>query len=202
MSYCDILRPLECPICGRTHPLRKHGTYSRYFCDLVVGILQISILRYYCPGCHGTVSFLPSFAIPRRQYGAGIISICLQLIFACGVSFKGVSRVYPRVSRVLAGSWVKSWHYNTTGIISVMRNYFSICPQPADVCSYHNGKYITAESLEAFFIISDFVVGDDIYSCHGDCNSQVPSCSNRCCSGILKGIQERFSLLPLSVPLL
>ncbi len=202
MSFYNILRPLECPLCGTKHPLRKHGTYSRYFCDLTIGIQQINILRYYCHYCGGTVSYLPSFAIPRRQFSAGIISICLQLIFACGVSLKGVNRVYPYVSRVAAWNWVKSWYYNSNGIISVMRNYFGVQPQPADVCSYHNSKYITSLSLEAFFIVSDFVVGDEIYNCSGNCDIRASSCYNRYCSGILKEIHERFSLLPLSISLL
>ena len=141
---------MKCPICCRKHPLRKHGAYVRYFCDLAIGAQQINILRYYCSGCGGTVSYLPSFAVARKQFSARIISICLQLILACGLSFKGVNRAYPCVSRVLAWSWIKRWYYNSNGIISVMRNYFEIRSQKSDVCSYHNSSYISGESLEAF----------------------------------------------------
>lgn len=202
LSFYDVLRPESCPICGIKCSLRKHGTYSRYFCDLFTGTQSIDILRYYCCSCGSTVSYLPSFALPRRQFSAGIISICLQLIFACGVSLKGVSRAYPVVSRVLVSNWVKRWYYNSNGIISVMRNYFGIQPQKADVCSYHNSKYISEQSLEAFFIVSDFVIGYELCDCTGKCNAGASSCVNRYCSGILEGIQRTFLKLPLSVELL
>ena len=202
MSFYDILRPVRCPICGMERPLRKHGTYSRQFCDPFTGTQSIKILRYYCCSCDRTVSYLPSFALPRRRFSAKIVSICLQLIFACGVSLNGVSRAYPCVSRVLVGSWVKRWYYNSNGIISVMRNYFGIQVQKADVCSYHNSRYISEQSLEAFFIISDFVIGNEICDCSGDCNAEISSCIKRYCWGILEGIQKRFSSLPLCVELL
>lgn len=189
-------------MCGRKHPLRKHGAYVRYFCDLAIDVQQINILRYYCSGCAGTVSFLPSFAVPRKQFSARIISMCLQLIFACGMSLKEVSRAYPNVSRVLAWSWIKKWYYNSKGIISVMRNYFGIPSSPADKCSYHHSSYISEESLEAFFIVSDFVIGNEICGCAGDCNAEASSCVRRYCSGILEGIQKGFSTLPFFVELL
>ncbi len=193
---------MKCPMCGREHPLRKHGAYVRYFCDLGIDVQQINILRYYCSGCGGTVSFLPSFAVPRKQFSARIISICLQLILACGLSFKGVTRAYPCVSRVLVWSWIKKWYYNSKGIISVMRNYLGIQPQKSDICSYHHSRYISEESLEAFFIVSDFVIGDEICGCAGDCNAEASSCVRRYCFGILEGIQKRFSRLPFFVELL
>ncbi len=83
-----------------------------------------------------------------------------------------------------------------------MRNYFGIQPQPAVVCLGHNSRYITPESLEAFFVVSDFITGDEICDCSGNCSSHGSPCDIHYCSGILKGIQERFSTLPLSVALL
>ena len=202
MSFCDILRPLECPLCGRKRPLRKHGTYTRYLCILSSKVLRIKILRYYCPDCGGTVSYLPSFAVPHRQYSADIISLCFQLVFSCGISLRVINRLYPAVSRVLIGTWLKSWNYSSTGIISAIRNSFGISPQKADICSGHNSKYITAAALEAFFISSDLVLGFELFTCAGKCSSKNSSCGSYLCSGILKGLQEIFSKLPYSVRLL
>jgi hypothetical protein len=163
---------------------------------------MIPILRYYCADCGHTVSFLPSFCIPRKQYSAGVISLCFQLIFACGVSIRQVSRAYPVIKRVLAGVWLKQWHFSSPGIITVLRNLFSFEAQPAVICSGHNSSYITSESLEAFFVSSDFVSGDDLISCHGLCDiSGEVKCYNQACTGILKGLQEKFSVLPFSVRL-
>jgi len=202
MSYYDILRPSSCPICSLNHPLRKHGTYSRYLCDLKYGTSKIDILRYYCKNCGGTVSYLPSFAIPHRQFSAGIISICLHLVFICGISLKGISSLYPSVSRILVGTWLKNWHYSSNGIITVLRNHFGKPPQAADICSGHNSSYITANALEAFFLSSDLVFGYELYTCDGKCSPKASSCGSHTCSEILKGLQEIFLTLPFSVRLL
>ena len=202
MLFYDKLRPSECPLCNRKQPLRKHGTYKRYYCDFRFGISEIFILRYYCPDCGSTVSYLPSFAIPRRQFSASIISICLQLVFVCGISLSGIHRLYPVVGRVLIGTWLKSWHYSSNGIIAVLRNHFGKDPQSADICSWHNSKYITASALEAFFLGSDLVIGHELYKCDGKCNPKASSCSSHICSGTLKGLQEIFLQLPFSVRLL
>ena len=193
---------MTCPLCGRTHPLRKHGTYFRNVCDLFILPVFIPILRYYCPGCRHSISFLPSFCVPRKQFSAGFISLCLQLILVCEVSIRKVTRAYPAINRVLAGVWLKQWSFSSPGIISTLRNYFDFNPQPADVCGGHNSSYITPESLEAFFVSCDFALSDDLTSCHGQCNiSNAVICSHRGCSGILKSLQEKFSALPFPVRL-
>lgn len=201
-EYSDILRPLECPLCGRTHPLRKHGTCPRYVCDLFLVPVIIKLLRYYCPGCGHTVSILPSFCIPRKQYSAGVISLCLQLILACAVSLRQVNRAYPLISRVLAGVWLKQWSFSGNGVLSVLRNSFGFKPQSADMRAGHNSRYITPGSLEAFFISCDFACEDEINICHGECDiSNTVKCERRMCAGILKSLQEKFAALPFPVRL-
>ena len=164
--------------------------------------ILICILRYYCPDCGGTVSFLPSFAVPRRQYSAGLISICLQLAFVCGVSYTGINAQYPNVSRVLVGTWVKSWYYSSIGIITAMINHFDVKRHKTDKCSCHTGRYISETSLEAFFIVSDLVIGSELCECSGKCGFRDFSCVDRACSVIIKTIQEKLSSQSLSVPLL
>lgn len=176
--------------------------YFRNVCDLLILPVLIPILRYYCPECGHTVSFLPSFCVPRKQYSAGVISLCFQLVFACGVSLRQVGKAYPAISRVLMGVWVKQWSFSSPGIISVLRNHFCVKVQIADICAGHNSSSITRESLEAFFVSSDFVLGDDLIICHGLCDlSGDTKCYNRACAGIIKGLQEKFSSLPFSVRL-
>ena len=200
LSFSSILRPSVCPVCNAVHPLRKHGSYKRYICTVEGSELVISILRYYCPQCRHTVSYLPSFAVPRRQFSAALISICLQLVFACGSSFRGIERAYPSVSRILVGNWIKSWYYSSKGIISVMRSMYKSDVMLCDLCSGHKSLYITQESLESFYTVSDFVIGYELCNCNGKCDYKVYSC--RDCSEILKKIQESFSSLPFKVQLL
>jgi hypothetical protein len=193
---------LECSACCRKHPLHRHGTYSRNVYDLLLGFILIPILRYYCPRCGHTVSFLPSFCVPHKQYSAGVISLCFQLIFACGVSLRQLGKAYPVINRVLAGVWLKQWHFSSPGILAVLRSHFGFNPEAADICSGHHSKYIIPESLEAFFASSDFVLSNHITSCHGLCDtSEKIKCDDRACTVIFKGLQENFSTLDFSVRL-
>ena len=202
MEFFEILRPSECPICGRKHPLRGHGVYFRNVFTLLILPDLIPILRYYCPGCGHTVSFLPSFCVPRKRYSAGVISICFQLIFACGVSLRQFSKAYPVINRVLAGVWLKQWSLSSPGIITALRNNFNMAMQPCVICSGHNSSYITSESLESFFVSSDFVLGSELVSCHGGCDiSGTVRCDDRSCSVIIRLLQEKFTTLPFNVRL-
>lgn len=201
MNFSEILRPSECPNCDKKHPLRKHGTYSRHVCGLFLAPVLIMVLRYYCPNCGKTVSVLPSFCIPHKRYSAGVVSCCLQLVLACTMSLKAVSKAYP-VSRVLAGVWLKQWSLSANNIISILYNNFDFNTTTAEVCTGHNSGYITPGSLEAFFGSSDFVLGHELVSCHGKCGIPgIVECEKRECSGIIQALQERFAGLPFPVQL-
>jgi len=162
----------------------------------------INIFRYYCPACGITVNVLPSFCIPRKQYSASAVSCCLQLILACGVSLRAVNKAYPAVSRVLAGVWLKQWNLSSNGIISILRNHFCFTTTSAELCTGHNSGYITPGSIEAFLGSCDFALGYEIINCHGKCGIfGAVECKKRECCGILKALQERFSVLSFSVRL-
>ena len=194
MNFSKTLRPLECPICKVKHPLCSHGVYYRNICDLLIAPVLIPILRYYCPSCKQTVSFLPSFCIPHKQYSATAISLCFQLIFACEISLSQIESIYG-IGRILVGTWVKQWYFNSHGIISILRNDFNFKEQLADICTGHNSSYITRNSLEAFFVSCDLVLETELINCDGKCTQ----CNTPACKGILKSLQEKFSTLPFSV---
>ena len=174
----------------------------RNVCDALLGALLIPVLRYRCPDCGHTVSFLPSFCVPRKQFSARVISICFQLVFACGVSLRHVGIAYPAVSRVLVGVWVKQWSLSSPGVISVLRSCFGFEAQRADVCSGHHSSYITPASLESFFVGSDAVLGDELTLCDGECDMRNQGgCGDRGCRGIIKLLQEKFASLEFEVRL-
>ncbi len=202
MIFSDMLRPSECPLCGRKHPLRKHGIYSRYVCSLLCDPILINVLRFYCPGCRHTVSVLPSFCLPNKRYSASAVSCCLQLLLACEVSLRALNKAYPAVSRVLAGVWLKQWNFSSTGIISSLRNTFDFITKSAEVCTGHKSSYITAVSLEAFYGVSDFALGYELVNCHVACGiASAVNCQQRDCNDILKVLQERFTVITPSVRL-
>ncbi len=58
----------RCHNCRKTVQFKKHGFYGRF---LVTTIFKdkIYIRRYICPACGHTISYLPSFCLPRFIYG-------------------------------------------------------------------------------------------------------------------------------------
>ncbi len=57
--------PLECGICGRVGRLHRHGKYERWL-QLALKLLKIAVARFLCPGCGGSTSCLPDFALSYR----------------------------------------------------------------------------------------------------------------------------------------
>jgi transposase-like protein len=66
----DAYKPERCPRCGKAG-LHHHGHYERNAPrgeGLALALGLLIILRFFCPGCRGTCSRLPSCLSPRRQY--------------------------------------------------------------------------------------------------------------------------------------
>jgi hypothetical protein len=69
----------RCPLCPDRHRLRLHGSYER--CVLLAGeepTLRIRVQRLLCRATGRTVSLLPDFCLPRRQYAVGVLGRLLQ----------------------------------------------------------------------------------------------------------------------------
>lgn len=71
-------RPSSCPRCAATGRLIGHGSYPRRVCDHTQ-VFPIRVKRLFCSLCHHTVSLLPSFCLPHRQYLASTIQSVLSL---------------------------------------------------------------------------------------------------------------------------
>lgn len=76
-------RPKQCPHCGLAR-LWCHGHYCRK-ADRGSGQLNpVPVPRYYCPGCRGTCSALPSCMAPRRWYLWAVQQAVLAYLLAGG----------------------------------------------------------------------------------------------------------------------
>lgn len=66
--------------CNRLVQFKKHGFYRRY---LITDIFKDKILirRYICPLCGHTLSYLPSFCLPRFAHGVKEIILYLEKAF-------------------------------------------------------------------------------------------------------------------------
>lgn len=77
-------RPKQCPRCGLAG-LWGHGHYDRK-ADRGTGTLNpIPIPRFFCRGCRGTCSRLPSCIAPRRWYLWSVQQAVLMSLL-CGIS--------------------------------------------------------------------------------------------------------------------
>jgi len=81
--------PSSCPSpqCLVEIPPKKHGFYTRNVHDGNFSA-RIFIRRYYCPFCHTTISYLPSFCLPYFQFTLDLIFTSLQLILMSNLSLR------------------------------------------------------------------------------------------------------------------
>ena len=75
-ATADLHCPTHCPQCQAKHPLKAHGFYWRTIIDLAFAG-DIRIRRYLCLACRGTVSLLPSFALPYLRSSITVIALFL-----------------------------------------------------------------------------------------------------------------------------
>ncbi|PRR75047.1 hypothetical protein [Neomoorella humiferrea] len=80
--------PDYCPHCRIKVPPQKHGFFDRnaITADFSGHIL---IRRYYCQYCHTTISYLPSFCLPRFQYCVDLIFTGIRLMLEFNFSLRG-----------------------------------------------------------------------------------------------------------------
>jgi transposase-like protein len=99
-------RPRQCPRCGLAG-LWCHGHYTRK-ADRQSGKLNpIPVPRYYCPGCEGTCSRLPSCIAPRRWYLWSV----QQAVLLCLLSGTSLRKCADTLACLLgpSGSTVRRW---------------------------------------------------------------------------------------------
>ncbi len=93
----------ECPFCSDHHPLRAHGWYPRwaYLPDGErLAEHQVLVRRFLCPHVLRTVSLLPDFCLPRRQYGPEALGLLLNFFALLGLSLlMAFRRLRPEVER-------------------------------------------------------------------------------------------------------
>lgn len=91
---------LACPICLIPHRLRLHGTYERW-CILPghASGAGIRVQRLLCIITGKTISLLPDFCLPRRQYSPAVVGIFLYALVIKSCSLLGAMReVRPGVT--------------------------------------------------------------------------------------------------------
>jgi len=85
-----------CPFCTPIHPLRRHGFYRRWAVTNAV-LHYIRIRRLLCPATKRTVSLLPDFLVPRKQFVLAVIAAFFQAYLWLGLSLAASVRAATRI---------------------------------------------------------------------------------------------------------
>jgi transposase-like protein len=84
-------RPEVCPHCHAVYLFVGHGFYLRKPLS-PTQVYRVWIKRWYCKGCHHTLSLLPSFLLRFRHYLLDVIQAVVVTRFEDGASWTQVSR--------------------------------------------------------------------------------------------------------------
>ncbi len=95
--------PLECGICGWVGRLQRHGKYGRWL-QSALKLLKIAVARFLCPGCGGTTSLLPDFALSYR-----LMEIKLVDLYFRAESQRRVDFAFGDLLRGYLRRWEKWW---------------------------------------------------------------------------------------------
>jgi len=91
-KHKESLRPENCPVCGAQGSLIGHGYYERKVRDEQQAYF-IWVKRFRCKACHVTLSILPNFLVPHRQYLVRVIQGVVVACFEQGLNWKRVRQV-------------------------------------------------------------------------------------------------------------
>ena len=91
--------PENCPHkeCGAFGAMVGHGWYHRFACNLLDRLWQLIPIRHYrCKSCGKTISFLPSFLMPRFHFSALAVMWSLLFGFVRNKSLGSLHRFHKR----------------------------------------------------------------------------------------------------------
>jgi hypothetical protein len=88
-KHKDSACPEGCPWCGGQGCLIGHGYYPRKAKD-EQRAYRIRVKRWLCKNCHRTVSMLPNFLLPYRQYLVRVIQGVVVAFYEFGQNWRRV----------------------------------------------------------------------------------------------------------------
>lgn len=91
-------KPACCPFCGRKGCLIGWGFYTVNTKTCLTAVLPVNgvlyIKRFYCKATGRTVSLLPDFLLPRKQYSNTFVEAVLDNLLITGQGLCAVARKY------------------------------------------------------------------------------------------------------------
>ena len=122
-EWRDLLPPplVVCPFPDCMGKLHKHGFYWRWVILLDGARKRFGVHRSRCARCGRTISFLPDFCVPYKQFGADVIHAALVAVLLRGLSVRAVA-VWDSVhnaagfSRFCVGEWLQQFERNSRNL--------------------------------------------------------------------------------------
>jgi len=155
-----------CPFCHDQHPLRIHGTYKRFV--LLPGFsrpVRIKVLRLLCVRKGQSVSLLPAFCLPYRQYGAAILGRFLKARFLLGATL-GAALSWASSQAPVVHSLAQAWVVSSLAREQPLRNYVnSLFPRLPQLDPALAPDYRVAPLLAA--LLKDFDCPQRAFEHHG-----------------------------------
>lgn len=120
-------RAASCPGCSAIGHLIRHGSYSRTVVQPTQTI-PIRIQRLLCTACHHTVSLLPSFCLPWRQYASTTIQTVLTLRIAAKASWCRIGQRFLPAdlpTRTTCREWAGAFAHASTRYLSAVLQHLA-----------------------------------------------------------------------------
>ena len=83
--------PEQCPSCGASHTLKRHGTYTRTVAT-EWGEERLSIQRVRCRACRRTHALLYDFLVPYRKFTLSDLKASCEAYLNIPLSYLGAAR--------------------------------------------------------------------------------------------------------------
>lgn len=132
-----MLPPEQCPSCGSEGCIVRFGSYLRKCCIDVDGeVHSLRVKRFKCKSCGVTISYLPSFLVPHKQYMASVIEEHFILIFYCGLSVIHSYKRHLNACKKTLRIWLNQFRSNFIILVQDLLRRTGISPDGCDKASF------------------------------------------------------------------
>lgn len=110
--------PASCPLYGCDGYMQGNGCYPRSVIDCRGCCVLLWVFRFRCVTCGRTVSFLPDFCVPYKQFSVEVVGAALWAVLVLNLATQAVAAadsVYNKASfsRYCVYNWVRQFCCNS-----------------------------------------------------------------------------------------
>ena len=129
--------PASCPFDGCDSRMYRNGSYPRSVIDYDGTPWDIGVFRFLCSDCRRTVSYLPDFCVPYKQFSVDVIGAVLGAVLLLNLAARAVAAtdsIYNKASFSVycVHNWVRQFRRNGHNLwhIGLARLGIAVVPAP------------------------------------------------------------------------